>query len=141
MDSDDSKNSSAIAFDGFSKGDAAALRRGVDPWEVGGFYELFKIWPDLNKNMLAIAAPVLAEIRESDGEKFGRKCHGIVSEKRLRRLLGARDRVDLVRQLSSVVRITGRSANPQEIVDIVCFWGPRQRRRLAQDYFGVVADD
>ena len=120
----------------FSQADRAALRRGTDPWEVGGFYELLKKFPDHNKTLLALSAPLLAEIRNTSQTKLGKACRRRLTERRFRRLLQSRDRDDLVHQLRGVVRILDRSANPVELVDIIQYWGPNMRRRVAQDYFG-----
>lgn len=121
----------------FSKADRAALRRGVDPWEVRGFYELLKQFPDYPPRFVALAAPLIAELREQSDQSIGRLCSdGKLSERRLRRLLEARDRQDLVHQLRTVVRILGRRANPVELVKTVRFWGESRRRQIAQDYFG-----
>jgi CRISPR type I-E-associated protein CasB/Cse2 len=119
----------------FTNADRAALRRGVDPWEVRGFYELISRYPEYNRTALALAAPLLAEIRNDTEERFGRRCASRLSERRFRRLLDARDRDDLVHQLRAAVRILDRTANADELVKLVVFWGDRARRGLAQDYF------
>ena len=126
----------------FSKSDVSALRRGVDPWEVRGFYQLIKKYPEFSPPLLAMAAPLVAEIRETVPEKIGVIAkQSKLSERRLRRLLGSRDRIDLIHQLRGLVRIAKRRANPDDVVRTVVYWGNNQRRRIAQDYFGDNNDD
>jgi len=122
-------------FTGFDRGDAAALRRGTDPWEVKGFYDLIKAYPARNKVFLAMTAPLIAEVRENSNESLGKLAKSKLSEPRLRRLLSVRDREDLVHQLRSVTRILDRQVNIIELVDIVNFWGEARRRQIAEDYF------
>ena len=124
----------------FSQADRAALRRGTDPWEVRGFYELLKKFPKHNKKLLAQSAQLLAEIRNANQTKLGKACKQHLTERRFRRLLQSRDRDDLVHQLRGIVRILDRSANPEELIDIVQYWGENMRRRVAQDYFGSSDD-
>ena len=120
----------------FSRADAAALRRGVDPWEVRGFYALLRRY-DFSPRFVALAAPALAEVREAVETKLGSDCRRRgITERRFRRVLASRDREDLVRQLKGLVRLLGREANPDELIETVVFWGSVARRRLAQDYFG-----
>lgn len=125
----------------FSAADRAALRRGVDPWEVRGFYDLVRAYPDIHPNMLALAAPLVAEVRESDTRPLGMAMKGIIKERQLRRVLAARDREDLVHQLRRVVRILKRHCNHKELVETVAYWGDARRRRVAADYFGMEAAD
>ena len=119
-----------------SLADAAALRRGVDPWEVRGFYGLLKQYSELKSWQVAIAAPVVAEIREFNNQTVGQLAKAHLTEARLRRLLSSRDREDLVRHLRTLIRISGRSGSPDEFVKTIAFWGESQRRRIAQDFFG-----
>ncbi len=126
----------------FTKADAAALRRGVDPWEVSGFYKFIKLYPKIDyKSALAQAAPVVAEIREVSDKSIGQLCCAQVSERRLRRLLESRNREDLSHQLQSVVRLLKRKANPTDIVETIVYWGEDRRRQIAQDYFGGLGDE
>ena len=128
-------------MDIFSQADRAALRRGTDPWEVRGFYELLQKNPEKNKLFLALTAPLLAEIRNTSEVRLGKACRRRLTERRFRRLLQSRDREDLVHQLRGVVRILDRTANSDELIDIVQFWGDKMRRRIAQDYFGIEDDE
>jgi len=119
-----------------SAADRAALRRGTDPWEVRAFYELLRLYADTKPRFVALTAPLIAELREETDVSLGELCRKRqLSERRLRRLLAARDRDDLVHQLRSVIRILGRTANPDELVRLVRYWGDRARRGVAQDYF------
>jgi len=136
----DNDNNYGGGMDLFSQADRAALRRGTDPWEVKGFYELLKKYPDFNKKFLADSAPLLAEIRTTNQTKLGRACKNRLTERRFRRLLQSRNRDDLVHQLRGVVRILNREANPDELVEIVQYWGEIMRRKIAQDYFGSSDD-
>lgn len=132
---------SNIVFEGFENADRAGLRRGVDPWEIRGFYAMLRAFPKFNPVIVALAAPVVAEIRDTTTAKLGRLCAKNVNERRIRRLLQSRDRDDLARQLSSIIRLIGREANPTEIVETIMYWGPSRRRQLAQDYFSAADDD
>ena len=118
-----------------SSGDRAALRRGADPWEVRGFYGMLKHYGDVPEWVVALAAPVLADIREKTDRPIGSIAKGVLSEQRLRRMLEARDREDLVVHLRRLVRMSG-VGNPQDILDTLRYWGEAARRRVARDYFG-----
>ena len=124
----------------FSPADRAALKRGTDPWEVRGFYDLQRRYPAIHPFGLAQAAPVLALIRERSDRKLGALCHGALREARFRRLLQSRDRDDLAHQLAAVVRILRGHCNPDEIVNTIAYWGDKTRRDLAQDYYGSGED-
>jgi CRISPR type I-E-associated protein CasB/Cse2 len=125
----------------FSSADRAALKRGTDPWEVRGFYDLQRRYPAIHPLALAQASPVLALIRERSDRNLGALCHGALSERRFRRLLQARDREDLAHQLAAVVRILRGRCDPDEIVTTIAYWGDKTRRRLAQDYYGTEEEE
>lgn len=126
---------------GLSPGDKAALRRGVDPWEVRGFYGLLKQFPDSPEWILALVAPVVADIRTPTTKRIGTLARGVLSEKRMRRLLNSTDREELIQQLRRVVAMCDREGNAQDIVDTVRYWGERARRQIAKDYFGGAEEE
>jgi CRISPR type I-E-associated protein CasB/Cse2 len=118
-----------------SPGDRAALRRGVDPWEVRGFYNLLQQSPDTPDWAVALAAPILADIKQTTDRRIGQLARGVLSEKRIRRLLNS-ERDDLVVQIRRLVKMADGKANPDDIVNTLRYWGENARRRIARDYFG-----
>lgn len=117
-----------------TSGDRAALRRGTDPWAVRGFYGLLREYDDVPEWVVALAAPILAQIREPTDQALGQIARSVLSELRLRRLLDSRDRDDLVNHLTRIVRMSGRG-NARNILETIQFWGDNMRRTVARDYF------
>jgi hypothetical protein len=121
----------------------AQLRR-YEPEEVPGAHvwakAVQKEFPGIPYPRLLAVTPVISNIRDKSSEPLGKllKRAG-VTERRVRRLL-ASDREDIAAQLTRVIRQIGGMADPLNIARIQLFWGDREARQIAMDYFSIDDD-
>lgn len=131
----------------------AELRRAQTPLDVAqiGFYHVlirrFKE-ADYNVNLynsdaVAVAAALVARIRYHNGNssfaaqmaKEKQKGMPFISKMRLKRILAAEEHEDVIRELSSAIRIMGDRANITDLADGVVNWYDRTRRdRVRRDW-------
>lgn len=125
-----------------------ALLKRTDPWEVRGAYEWVKRAKtranlrEIDDTRLMTLTPMIAEVREDLNEPLGKSLRRAgVSELRVRRLLSSESGLDVVEQLTRMIRILRRSVGIVDLVETAVFWGDRRRRQIAQDYFGQADTD
>nr|WP_297475971.1 hypothetical protein [Ferrovum sp.] len=87
-------------------------------------------------------SPIVALIREESNQPFGLLLKkSLVSEQRVRRLLAASSGEDAGKQAGKLIRQIGCRANVLEVARIIIFWGEKQKRKIAMDYFGYNPDE
>lgn len=133
--------------------DRAELRRARNTLDIAqvGFFHLLIRWlreegyevTFYNREALAVAAALVARIKTHSksgrfAEQMSRKRKGspIISKMRLRRILAADDLEDLLKELSSAIRIMGERGNIIDLADSVIHWGDRARRNWLYSYHG-----
>lgn len=131
----------------------AELRRAQTPLDVariGYFHVLISRLreADYNVNLynsdaVAIAAALVARIRYYNGrstfaKQMSEKRRGtpLISKMRLKRILDAEEHEDIVRELSSAIRIMGERANILDLADGIVNWNDRVRRDWLYRYYG-----
>ncbi|MDD5450975.1 MAG: type I-E CRISPR-associated protein Cse2/CasB [Desulfovibrionales bacterium] len=132
----------------------AELRRAQTPLDVAqvGFYHVLirrlrKAGYGLNSynsDKVAVAAALVARIRYHNGNNFfaaqmaKEKFKGtpFISKMRLKRILAAEEHEDVIRELSSAIRIMGDRANITDLADAVVNWNDWTRRDWLYRYHG-----
>ena len=131
----------------------AELRRAQTPLDVAqvGFYHVLirrlrEAGYGVNSyssDRVAVAAALIARIRYHNGRSpFAkqmaelRRGTPLISKVRLKRILAAEENEDVVRELSSAIRIIGERANIIDLADGVVNWNDRTRRDWLYKYYG-----
>jgi CRISPR type I-E-associated protein CasB/Cse2 len=133
--------------------DRAELRRArntLDIAQVGFFHVLVRRLREggyevtfYNREALAVAAALVARIRtHSNSGRFAeqmarkRKGNPVISRMRFRRILSADNLEDLLRELSSAIKIMEERGNIIDLADSVIRWGDWMRRNWLYSYHG-----
>jgi CRISPR system Cascade subunit CasB len=148
--------------DSSQPGDRAALamlRRAAEPreiWLIDAYQDLrqrLRAGNDLN-DRVAVLAHVLAHVRDEPkpartfAAALGATPEGgtplkdhVVSPLRFKRLIEARDPVDLMREFRRAVRLLGGSANVSDLAKSVLAWSDQTRKHWSFAYFGAASAD
>lgn len=125
------------------------LRRCTDPMDaffVPAFHRLLRRYPRANHGRLAVAAIVLAHVKEHrDGSPVARRIgpttvaadDAVVSEARFRRLLRAQGDDELLRAMVRLVKMLKGGVNAVDLANSILYWGDSVRIRWAFSYFNA----
>jgi len=131
----------------------AELKRAQTPFDVAqvGFYHLlirrlreagYSV-NSFNSDRVAVAAALVARLRYHNGHSTfakqmsePRRGAPLISKIRLKRILAAEEDEDIIRELSSVIRIMGDRANITDMADGVVNWNDWTRRDWLYRYYG-----
>ena len=121
-------------------GARARLRRCDAPDDVvlePAFHRLASRLDDARPTQLGPIVWLLAHVRTVDeSASLGRLLQQKLSEDRFRRLLESSDRAELANKLRAAIAVCRGRTNILDVARTVYWWGDRERRRLATEFYG-----